>query len=104
MDLARKLINQRIGRIKRMFKWGAAAELIPASIPQALSMVEGLKMRPDRGPRDEADCRPSTMPLIEATLPHLPAVVADMVRVQRLTGMRPAEAVHAAANGHRPIR
>jgi integrase len=28
---------------------------------------------------------------VEATLPHLPDVVADMVRVQRLTGMRPAE-------------
>ncbi|MEO0531929.1 MAG: hypothetical protein AAF266_15345 [Planctomycetota bacterium] len=28
---------------------------------------------------------------VAATLPHLPVVVADMVRVQRLTGMRPGE-------------
>ena len=30
--LARKLINQRVGRIKRMFKWGASCEMIPAAI------------------------------------------------------------------------
>jgi hypothetical protein len=42
--LSRKIVNQRIGRVKRMFKWGAASELIPASIPQVLSMVEGLRL------------------------------------------------------------
>ena len=29
--------------------------------------------------------------VVEATLPHLPTIVADMVRLQRLTGMRPGE-------------
>jgi integrase len=29
--------------------------------------------------------------VVDATLPHLPEVVADMVRFQRLTGCRPAE-------------
>ena len=29
--------------------------------------------------------------VVDATLPHLPAVVADMVRFQRLTGARPSE-------------
>jgi integrase len=29
--------------------------------------------------------------VVDATVPHLPPVVADMVRLQRLTGMRPAE-------------
>ncbi len=56
--LARKLVNQRIGRIKRMFKWGAAAELIPAKIPQALAMVEGLKR--GRTPRKGQPGRPAT--------------------------------------------
>ena len=36
-------VNDHIGRIKRMFKWAAAEELIPASVPQALSMVSGLR-------------------------------------------------------------
>ena len=30
--------------------------------------------------------------VVEATLPYLPDIVADMVRVQRLTGARPGEA------------
>ena len=30
--LSRGVINQRIGRIKRMFQWGAGDEMIPASI------------------------------------------------------------------------
>ena len=34
---------------------------------------------------------PSRKSLVEATLPHLPQVVADMVRFQRLTGCRPGE-------------
>ena len=29
--------------------------------------------------------------LVEATLPHLPKIVADMVRFERLTGCRPGE-------------
>ncbi len=88
--LARKLVNQRVGRIKRMFKWGAGAELIPASIPQSLSMVEGLK-RGRTEAHETAPVRPVEDQVVEATLPHLPEVVADMVRLQRLTGMRPAE-------------
>jgi integrase len=88
--MARKTINQRIGRVKRMFKWGAAAELIPAMIPQALSMVEGLKCgRTDA--RETSPVRPVEDSIVDATLPHLPEVLADMVRLQRLTGCRPAE-------------
>jgi len=32
----RKSINQRIGRIKRMFRWGVENELVPPSVYQAL--------------------------------------------------------------------
>lgn len=88
--LSRKIINQRIGRVKRMFKWGAASELVPASIPQALSMVEGLKLgRSDA--RETAPILPVADSVVDATILHLPEVVADMVRLQRLTGCRPAE-------------
>jgi integrase len=88
--LSRKLINQRIGRVKRMFKWGASSELIPASIPQSLSTVEGLK-RGRTEARETKPVRPVVDAMVDATLLHLPSVVADMVRLQRFTGMRPAE-------------
>lgn len=87
----RKHINKNVDRIKRMFRWAAAEEIIPATIPQALSMVSGL-----RAGRTEAPEHPPVQPVpdevIDATLEHLPAVVADLVRLQRVTAMRPSEA------------
>lgn len=87
---SRPYINACMGRVARIFRWGAGEALIPASVPQALSTVAGLR----RG-RSEA---PETKPIlpvasatVDATLGHLPEVVADMVRLQRLTGARPAE-------------
>lgn len=41
--------------------------------------------------RETGPIEPVSDEKIKATLPHLPEVVADMVRLQRLTGMRPAE-------------
>jgi len=37
--LSRKVINQRIGRVKRLFKWGVAEQLIPADKLSALRAV-----------------------------------------------------------------
>jgi hypothetical protein len=39
----RRYVNDQIGRIKRVFKWGASEQLIPASVPQALATAEGLR-------------------------------------------------------------
>src|SRR5262249_2767685 len=41
--LARKVINQRIGRVVRMFKWAVAEELIPETVYRALTTVRGLQ-------------------------------------------------------------
>jgi integrase len=88
--MARKTINQRIGRVKRMFKWGASSELISATIPQALSMVEGLKCgRTDA--RETKPIQPVDDSIVDATVPFMPEVVGSMVKLQRLTGCRPAE-------------
>jgi len=88
--IARRHINKQVDRIKRMFKWAAAEELIPSDVPQALSMVAGLR----RG-RTEAHDNPPILPIegefIDATLEHLSSIVADMVSFQRATGCRPEE-------------
>ena len=44
--LSRQTVNQNVGRIVRVFRWAAAEELIPASVPQALGMVAGLRPWP----------------------------------------------------------
>lgn len=41
--LARTTVNGAIGRIRRAFKWAAADELIPATVPASLATVAGLK-------------------------------------------------------------
>lgn len=88
--LSRKVVNRRVGRIKRIFRWAESEELAPASLWHALSTVDGLQ-------RDRTDCR-ETEPIkpvadqhVEAPLPFLPDVVADMVRIHRLSGCRPGE-------------
>lgn len=87
---ARTYINYLIEQIKRIFKWGVSKELVPALVYQALATVAGLKKGRTEAPESKA-ILPVPDADVQATLPHLPAVVADMVRFQRLTGCRPGE-------------
>ena len=83
-------INKAVSRIRRLFKWAVSKELIPASVIQALSTVDGLRKN-----RTEASESEPTLPIedaiVQITLGYMPETVADMVIVQRLTGMRPGE-------------
>jgi integrase len=83
-------INASIARIKSMFRWAASEELIPQTVYDRLCTVRNeiqgkTKAKPKRVVQAVSDAD------IEATLPHLPAMVRDMVRLQRLTGARPGE-------------
>lgn len=88
--ICRTQINQRVGKIKRLFKWAVSEQLVPANVFQALQTVVGLQAG-----RTEVRESPPVLPVpdevVDATIPHLPAVVADMVRFHRLTGGRPGE-------------
>lgn len=88
--IARRTVNARVASVKRMFKWAVSEEMAPADLAHALSTVRGLQKgrtiarEPDPiGPVDDE--------VVDSTLPHLPSVVADMVRFQRLVGCRPSE-------------
>ena len=89
-DWSRKSINKQVARIVRMFKWGVSKEVVPPQTHQALASLSGLK----KG-RTNARELPSVQSVhdevVENTLPHLSQIVADMVRLQRLTGCRPIE-------------
>lgn len=87
---SRRYINDHVDRIRRLFKWAAGEELIPETTYRALLLVEGLK-RGRTSARETDPILPVTDEIVEKTLGGLPEVVADMVRIQRLTGMRPAE-------------
>lgn len=88
--LTRQYINKMIDRIVRMYRWAAENELVPIAVHQALSNVRGLQKGRTTAPEAQP-VKPVADDVVEATLKHCTQVVADMVRTQWLTGMRPGE-------------
>ncbi len=87
---SRVYTNHIVGAIKRVFRWGSSQELVPVSTYQALATVAGLQ----KGRTEAAEPSPIGPvhdDAIDATLPHMSEIVADMARLQRLCGCRPAE-------------
>jgi len=89
--LSRGVINQRVGRVRRVFRWGVAEELVPEPTYRALLAVEGLKAGRSAA-RETPDVLPVPDGHVEAVLPFLSTPLRGLVRVQWLTGMRPGEA------------
>jgi integrase len=91
-NLSRNLINQRVGRIKRMFKWAVSRQLVSPVIYHGLVTVEGLK-RGRCAARETEKRRPAEERHVYAILSYTTPVVAVMIEIQLLTGMRPGELV-----------
>jgi integrase len=90
--LCRTNINRRIGRIKRVFKWGVENELVPSNVLHSLQAVSGLKAG-RCGVRESEPVKPVPEENVLAILPFLSRQVAAMIQLQLLTGMRPGEVV-----------
>ena len=88
---SRGFINQRVGRIRRVFKWAVAEELVPPAVHQALSAVSGLQ-RGRSNARESLPVEPVADERVDAVLPYLNRHVRGLVEFQRLTGCRPGEA------------
>lgn len=86
----RGVVNQRVGRIVRIFKWAVSEELVPASVHHGLKTVAGLARGRGEAPESEP-IKPVDVATVEATLPRLNRHLRAMVELQRLTGMRPGE-------------
>jgi integrase len=84
----RKRINQHVGRIRQVFKWGVARELVPETIWRALCAVEGLRHgeAPERSP-----IKPVAEEHIVAIKPYVTPQVAAMIDLQLWSGCRPGE-------------
>ena len=86
----RRYVNGNTKRIRRMFKWGVAEELVPPEVYQALTTVESLRLGKTTA-RESEPVLPVTDEVVEATLPFCKPMVRDMIQFQRLTGCRPGE-------------
>lgn len=87
---SRQTANRHIGRIRQMFKWGVKKKIVPQGVFFSLQSLEPLR----RGFTKAIDYQPIlpvSIEQIESTIPFVTPVVAAMIRVQMLSGMRPGE-------------
>jgi integrase len=90
VGLARRNINGRISRIKRMFRWGSREGMIPAEIYFGPTAVEGLK-RDRSAARETLPAKPVPEEHVQGSLPHVNRQLRAMIGVQELSGMRPQD-------------
>lgn len=90
--LSRKLINSRVNRIRRFFKWAVAEELVSPTLLHGLQAVSPLRYGRTTA-RETEPVRPVSKEQVEAVLPYTSPQVGAMIRLQQLTGMRPGEVV-----------
>ena len=88
----RTYINQQVGKVKAVFKWGTAEELVPGPVFQALQAVTGLKAGRSAA-RESEPVRPVPEAMVEAVEPFVSRQVWAMIRLQLYTGARPGEVV-----------
>jgi integrase len=88
--LSRGVINNRIRRIVRMFRWAVSEELAPESVWRSLTTVRGLEKGRTTVRETEA-VKPVPEAHVRAVLPHATPPVAAMLELQLLTGARPGE-------------
>lgn len=89
--VSRAYVNKLINLARRIFKWGVSQTYYAPENLIALRCVDALKLGHSEGTIERAAVEAVSEDVIKATLPHLPPTVADMVRIQALTGMRPSE-------------
>ena len=88
----RTTINNRVRRLKHVFKWAAENELVTPTLYQALAAVAGLQK--GRSAAEEPEpIGPVADEHVDAILPRVLPPVRAMIQLQRLTGMRPGEVV-----------
>jgi len=90
--LSRKVVNQRVGRIVRVFVWGGDEDrrLVPDSVAAAFRLVSPLKPNRSEAPEKEPVC-PVPNDDLQKVLDVAPPVLKAMLTLQRLTAIRPGE-------------
>jgi integrase len=87
---SRKVVNGGVNRVRHIFKWGVAEQLVPPSVMQALQAVAGLQYGRSEA-RETEPVKPVPDAFVDAVLPHVSRQVAAMIQLQRVTGMRSGE-------------
>ena len=86
----RKQVNEYTRRIVTLFRWGVSVGLVETMTAWALETVKPLELGYP-GTFDHPEREYVADDVIRRTLPLLPLTLQAMVKLQRLTGMRPCE-------------
>jgi integrase len=89
-ELSRPTVNRYVGIIRQAFRHGSKFGWVNPPTYYALLAVDGLKAGRTKAP-EYKKIKSVDADVVEKTLPFLPSIVADMVRIQRLCGMRPKD-------------
>ncbi|MSU79967.1 MAG: site-specific integrase [Gemmataceae bacterium] len=90
LGLARTTTNTHIGRVKLLFRWASANELIPASTYHGIQSVSGLR-RGRSGARETEPVVPVDAETVDKIVHELPPITSDIVQLLLLTGARVGE-------------
>ena len=88
--VCRSTVNRRLWVVKAMLGWALDEALITATVKAELTQVKGVKRGCTAAP-ERQPVRPVDDATVAATVSKMMPNTADMVRVHRLTGMRPCE-------------
>jgi integrase len=94
----RTLINRRMERVRRAFRWATAEELVPVTVYEALKTLPGLQKGRSQV-RESKPVKPVPLEKVLATLPFLPRHMREMVELMMYTGMRPIEVCRMTLEG-----
>lgn len=88
----RQSVNRQVDRVRLIFKWAVAEQLVPTAVHQTLAAVAGLRKGLSAA-RETEPVGPVADAAVDATVPFLNRHVRGLVEFQRLTGCRPGEAM-----------
>ena len=91
--ISRKSVNKHVHRVRRLFRWAAAMEMIPATTWQALRAVESLRRGRSREVRETMPVLPANLRAVVGAMRKAPVEIVALIRLQWLTGARPGEIV-----------
>jgi integrase len=91
-QLSRAVVNERVQRVRRMFKWAVAEELIPPMVAHGLDAVAGLR-HGEEGVREGRRVLPVIWEHVEPVLNEVSREVAAIIQLQWWTGARSGEIV-----------
>jgi integrase len=88
--ISRAVVNERSQRLRKLFRWAVAEELLPANIAHGLGAVDGLR-RGEEGVKEGRRVLPVAWEHVEETLAHVSGEVAALALLQWWCGARGGE-------------